>query len=121
MQVAPNCLKFCMTYHIHNLMSHTKFQLSTPTLPKLLPWLDLLVSLVGAVVVSSTTIMLPAIMDTAGHWQELAGHWQDIGRNWQELAGHWQELAGHFLVSLHGKPLVLTFWQCWSRELKFGM
>ena len=40
----------------------------TVCLAATVPWLDLLVSLVGAVTMSSQSIMLPAIIDSAAHW-----------------------------------------------------
>ena len=41
--------------------------LLTVLLAATVPWLELLVSLVGAVTMSSQSIMLPAIIDTAAH------------------------------------------------------
>ena len=40
----------------------------TVSLAATVPWLDLLVSLVGAIIMSTQSIMIPAIIDTAAHW-----------------------------------------------------
>ena len=40
----------------------------TVCLAATVPWLDLLVSLIGAIVISIFMIMIPAIIDTAAHW-----------------------------------------------------
>ena len=40
----------------------------TVCLAATVPWLDLLVSLVGAIIMSTQSIMIPAIIDTAAHW-----------------------------------------------------
>ena len=40
----------------------------TVCLAATVPWLDLLVSLVGAVTMSAQSIMIPAIIDTAAYW-----------------------------------------------------
>ena len=37
------------------------------------PWLDLLVSLLGAVRMSTLSLMAPALIDSAAHWNEDTG------------------------------------------------
>ena len=37
------------------------------------PWLDLLVSLLGAVKMSTLSLMAPALIDSAAHWNEDTG------------------------------------------------
>ena len=41
------------------------------------PWLDLFVSLVGSIKMSTLALMVPALIDTASHWGDLGrGHWR---------------------------------------------
>ena len=38
------------------------------------PWLDLLVSLLGAVKMSTLSLMAPALIDSAAHWNSDSSH-----------------------------------------------
>ena len=41
------------------------------------PWLDLFVSLVGSIKMSTLALMVPALIDTASHWGDLGqGRWR---------------------------------------------
>jgi len=58
-------------YHVADFLSRFVLNTITFALAATIPWLDLFVSLLGAVKMSVLSLMAPAIIDTASNWNNL--------------------------------------------------
>ena len=62
---------------IHGWFLRVVLNLLTFGLAATVPWLDLFVSLVGSIKMSTLSLMAPALIDTASHWGDLGrGRWR---------------------------------------------
>merc|ERR1719204_1310082 len=69
--IGPNIIKPCVSdrfYKVTEYLTIIILNVFTLGLAATVPWLDLLVSLLGAVKMSTLSLMAPALIDSAAHW-----------------------------------------------------